>query len=370
MCSIIKLTHATANQIPVTIVHIPGYLLGMLGWAFLKFASVLEFLFFTDMDDQKPGLSCKHMCYTRRKAIFLFTEFLTLAISAGYALYILITENHLLFFMPDVEVGVVGQCVHARAFVYVPFEQVGLGGFGVQNGVYFQLTVSFLFRAPTPQLEAIILNATVPTDIGTDELSFVVFIAALVSPVVACAVCSQRYSRVTFKFKYSPIANNEGTDIKCHDAWLDRPCCCGQKQHENIKLHKFCDNSCGNPCVARLLTTSPEAMLVIFDILFFGTFAVGWIMTYIWNYEAVSDNAITRVFKRYNMCIGVDSYPARCVLLSLVFSITCVLSAAPPPTYHTIFSARHFLLLSSQICDGSDVVLCDYGVRIDRCFVL
>ena len=57
--------------------------------------------------------------------------------------------------------------------------------------------------------------------------------------------------------------------------------------------------------------------MMIFDILFFSTYAIGWIVTLIFNYEAVNDNAVTRVTGKYNICIGVDSYPARSVPISV-----------------------------------------------------
>jgi len=73
---------------------------------------------------------------------------------------------------------------------------------------------------------------------------------------------------------------------------------------------------------------SAPAALLTFDIFFFLTFAVGWIITAIFNPDAIDDNAITRVFGVYNICIGVDSNPARLVCIPLsYFSVFCLVVA-------------------------------------------
>lgn len=54
---------------------------------------------------------------------------------------------------------------------------------------------------------------------------------------------------------------------------------------------------------------SPGWTLFVFDIIFFAYYALGWIFTAIFNPDAINDNAVTRAFGVYNICIGVDSMP-------------------------------------------------------------
>lgn len=58
-------------------------------------------------------------------------------------------------------------------------------------------------------------------------------------------------------------------------------------------------------------TWGPARALVIFDIIFFANYLIGWILTYSFNPDFISDNNIVKVFGVYNICIGVDSFPAR-----------------------------------------------------------
>jgi len=50
---------------------------------------------------------------------------------------------------------------------------------------------------------------------------------------------------------------------------------------------------------------------VIFDFSFFFTYALGWLLTYMYQAEFKWNNNVTRVFGVYNICIGVDSFPAQ-----------------------------------------------------------
>ena len=51
-----------------------GFILALAGYALLKLVSIIEFGYFADADDGEPGLSCKDMCHTWRKLIFLTFE--------------------------------------------------------------------------------------------------------------------------------------------------------------------------------------------------------------------------------------------------------------------------------------------------------
>merc|ERR1719460_387404 len=84
------------------------------------------------------------------------------------------------------------------------------------------------------------------------------------------------------------------------------------------------------PCTHRIVT-SPEFSLVMFDILFFSTYIVGWLLTFLFNPKAITDNAVVKIFRNYNICIGVDTYPARYAaipmsyLFTLAYMWTCIL---------------------------------------------
>lgn len=61
----------------------------------------------------------------------------------------------------------------------------------------------------------------------------------------------------------------------------------------------------------------PAESLVIFDVIFFGNYGLGWLLTWLYNPVALWDNNVTRVFAVYNICIGVDSWPARPVCATI-----------------------------------------------------
>ena len=63
---------------------------------------------------------------------------------------------------------------------------------------------------------------------------------------------------------------------------------------------------------------SAEKMMLLFDVCFFSTYAVGWTLTYFFNNEFLADNGVIRAFGVHNLCIGVDSNPAR--LFAIPFS--------------------------------------------------
>jgi len=102
------------------------------------------------------------------------------------------------------------------------------------------------------------------------------------------------------------------------------------QRHEDVSPSHYikywlCGECCLDTKDTKLIKhISAGAALLTFDILFFSTFAVGWILTAIFNPDGIDDNAITRVFGCYNICIGVDSNPARLVCIPMsYFSIFC-----------------------------------------------
>mmetsp|Transcript_56776 Transcript_56776/g.157155 ORF Transcript_56776/g.157155 Transcript_56776/m.157155 type:complete len:301 (+) Transcript_56776:74-976(+) len=66
-----------------------------------------------------------------------------------------------------------------------------------------------------------------------------------------------------------------------------------------------------------LMKWGPAESLIIFDIIFFASYALGWIITAAFNNRAINDNPITRVFLVYNICIGTDTVPARPICATL-----------------------------------------------------
>lgn len=101
----------------------------------------------------------------------------------------------------------------------------------------------------------------------------------------------------------------------------------------------------------------PAKALVIFDVVFFSNYAIGWLLTYKFNPDFIDDNAVTRVFKVYNICIGVDSFPARPVAVLLgtfsliAFAFACYLhwlktyfDGGMPRWLATVWLASAFLL--------------------------
>lgn len=72
---------------------------------------------------------------------------------------------------------------------------------------------------------------------------------------------------------------------------------------------------------AEWLKMGSAKALLYFDFFFFINYAIGWIITYIFNPTMIWDNNVTRIFHVYNICIGVDAWPAR-PLAALIFSIS------------------------------------------------
>mmetsp|Transcript_27777 Transcript_27777/g.54556 ORF Transcript_27777/g.54556 Transcript_27777/m.54556 type:complete len:271 (+) Transcript_27777:87-899(+) len=61
------------------------------------------------------------------------------------------------------------------------------------------------------------------------------------------------------------------------------------------------------------MTWGPGYALIIFDVIFFLNYVIGWFVTWAFNHEAIDNNNVTRIFAVYNICIGVDVFPARYV---------------------------------------------------------
>merc|ERR1712187_628011 len=78
-------------------VHFIGFIIALGGYALLKLISIIEFGYFADTDDGEEGLSCKDMCYTWRKLIFLTFEGLCCGI-LGLSCSYLTTKYYNFFF--------------------------------------------------------------------------------------------------------------------------------------------------------------------------------------------------------------------------------------------------------------------------------
>jgi len=63
---------------------------------------------------------------------------------------------------------------------------------------------------------------------------------------------------------------------------------------------------------------SVNVWALIFDILFFGVFVVGWIITYLTNDAFIHDNPVQRAFQGNNLCIGIDAGLANIVAVAMI----------------------------------------------------
>lgn len=57
--------------------------------------------------------------------------------------------------------------------------------------------------------------------------------------------------------------------------------------------------------------------------MFFFNYAIGWLLTYKYQPEFIWNNNVARVFVQYNICIGVDSFPAR-PIASIIFILAMI----------------------------------------------
>jgi len=75
---------------------------------------------------------------------------------------------------------------------------------------------------------------------------------------------------------------------------------------------------------------SPCITAVLFDFMFFGMIGLAWAVTLVTQPTFIYDNNITRMFKSYNVCIGLDSWPARPVAaaaFTLCVPVVCLTAA-------------------------------------------
>lgn len=56
---------------------------------------------------------------------------------------------------------------------------------------------------------------------------------------------------------------------------------------------------------------TPASFKVVFDLTFFFTYFIGWTLTAIYQREFMWNNNVARVFKVFNICVGVDSFPSQ-----------------------------------------------------------
>lgn len=80
---------------------------------------------------------------------------------------------------------------------------------------------------------------------------------------------------------------------------------------------------------SEIMKWGPAEALLVYDVIFFANYALGWVLTYIYNETGIDDNNVTRIYKVYNICIGVDTFPARpvcCIFYTismLFFALSC-----------------------------------------------
>ena len=91
-------------------------------------------------------------------------------------------------------------------------------------------------------------------------------------------------------------------------------------EEQNFGRGESLMQTCKTKCrIGRRVPVQAECMHVAYDISFFTLFAVGWIMTGIWNPAFVANNPVLIYFGNNNVCVGFDSFPARFVTL-----VSCV----------------------------------------------
>ena len=77
-----------------------GFILALAGYALLKLVSIIEFGYFADADDGEPGLSCKDMCHTWRKFVFLTFEGTCCLILSFSCCYLSVKYYNILYSWP------------------------------------------------------------------------------------------------------------------------------------------------------------------------------------------------------------------------------------------------------------------------------
>ena len=100
-----------------------GFILSLAGYALLKLASIIEFGYFADYDDGEEGLSCKDMCHTWRKLIFLTFEGACCLVLATSCVYLSIKYWDFLYSWPVERVSA-GVCICWRNNVHFCFELI------------------------------------------------------------------------------------------------------------------------------------------------------------------------------------------------------------------------------------------------------
>jgi len=68
------------------------------------------------------------------------------------------------------------------------------------------------------------------------------------------------------------------------------------------------------------LVVSPLTSMIYFDLIFFANYGLGWLLSAIFQWDFLGDNNVARIYGVLNICVGVDSFPARPVA-SIIFVI-------------------------------------------------
>jgi len=202
-----------------------------------------------------------------------------------------------------------------KCFAAFKFLKLGLFDWGDRNGqIYFWsfvfqivimfISVSILFRSiENTQLLSTLIEGAVPSHIGHDIAGNMLVLVAAIGPIIQ------------YKFVPEELRNTAHIIDATQDSDSDDEA----KKQGQIKKMVRVDTS-------GWMQWGPAEALVYFDVIFFGNYALGWLLTWIFNADGIDDNNVTRIYKVYNICIGVDTFPAR-PICALVFTMGFVLYA-------------------------------------------
>merc|ERR1712032_1111146 len=200
-------------------------------------------------------------------------------------------------------VGLIGYAL-VKAFAAYKYYMLGLPGFAdITCKIYF---FSFLFQIIAFVAMSCLLivsmmvtdleartDGPVPDVIGPDHAgNFIVFVAA-VGPII----------------QYMWVPDELRNTAHIIDATQD------ENTRGELRLVKISDG--------QMMKWGPAKALIIYDVIFFVNYLVGWILTAIFNDQGIQDNNVTRIYGMYNICIGTDTFPAR-PICALIFTVSFI----------------------------------------------